>query len=472
MYKVVCDYSTLYVGSLKSLKINDTKLEMELGKAGSFEFTIYPKHPHYDSIERMKSIITVYDDSDIIFRGRDLNEDIGTEGEKHVTCEGDLSFLVDTIIVPHTYNGTLSGYFSYILELHNVRQSGYSSRTFTVGDYTAAEYTISITKTEYRSTLDILNKYIVQPTGGVLSVRYYGAIKYLDCLDPEMDAQNVSNQDIRFGENLVNIRQEARSEDVFSYIIPLGAKIEGSENRLTVASVNGGSIYLYNSVAVQKYGKIFKTVIFDEITDASTLLSQGMQYLANNYDSSYGIEVVAADLSYIKSVDSFKLGQYVNVVSAFHGISQTFIIKKLSIDLLNPASNRITVGKIQKGITDLVGGSESSATSQVEQPYLIDSGTSGIWTWAKYSDGTAECFGKINVAGASTGTAPRSWYRTASLYDATSYAYPVTFSEAPATTIQFHTRNEQGALIWSFSTSADNQRQYLPQCYLIRPTQA
>jgi hypothetical protein len=34
----------------------------------------------------------------------------------------------------------------------------------------------------------------------------------------------------------------------------------------------------------------------------------------------------------------------------------------------------------------------------------------------------------------------------------------------------FQTRNSSAALIWPFSQDASTAQEYLPQCYLIRPT--
>ena len=114
----------------------------------------------------------------------------------------------------------------------------------------------------------------------------------------------------------------------------------------------------------------------------------------------------------------------------------------------------------------------SGWTSWKEQPVILSSGTSGIWTYRTYSDGTAECFGKINCSQIAVNATLGNWHRSEALYEATAYPYPVAFSEAPSTEIMFQTRNSSAALIWPFSSSAENAKAYLPQCYLIRPVTA
>lgn len=111
----------------------------------------------------------------------------------------------------------------------------------------------------------------------------------------------------------------------------------------------------------------------------------------------------------------------------------------------------------------------STWSAWVEQPVIISSGTSGIWTYRKYSDGTAECFGKINLTSITVSAVLGNWYRSDVLYSETAYPYPISFSEAPATEMMFQTRNSSAALVWAFSSSSTYAQSYLPQCYLIRP---
>lgn len=89
MYKVYSDSHLIYSDAIESLKIIQPKMNLELNKTGSFEFVIYPQHPYYDVLRKMKSIITVYQDDFMIFRGRILNDELGFHDEKQVFCEGE-----------------------------------------------------------------------------------------------------------------------------------------------------------------------------------------------------------------------------------------------------------------------------------------------------------------------------------------------------------------------------------------------
>ena len=480
MYKVIADGNTLHDDRLETLRISNAKVTLELGKTGLFEFTIYPDHLYYNDISVMLTMITVYRDSDILFAGRVLNIKYGFFNEKQVSCEGELAFLLDSMITPHTYSTDFSGYLSYIVEKHNEQVE--STKQFAVGDITVGDFTpfYVVENLEYKSALETLNTRMVQRSGGFLNVRHVGNTRYLDLLSYDVDASNVSSQEIRLGKNLIDIQRETNSEDVFSCIIPLGAKEEGSDIRIDVKNVNSGLPYIVNSDAVAMYGRIYRQVIFDNITYPQTLYNTAVSYLAENYAGASTIEITAADLSSVESgLDSFKVGQWVKVYDNKHFSSnpQLFLIQKMSINLLNPADTKITIGKTQKGITESIQGlsdsiKDSSASSSTQQPYLTESGTTGIWTWSKFSDGTCEFFGKIPVTSEKTGSTLGNWYRSASLYEATTYPYPVQMTEAPALQMMFQTRNANGALLWVFSQDAETAQQYLPQCYLIKPTQS
>lgn len=499
MYKVTCDGKPLHDNYLQNLKIEDGELTLELGKTGAFEFTIYPNHPYYDSVRPVISVIEVYRNELSIFRGRALSVKYGFYNEKQVFCEGELAFLLDSIVPPHVYSGSFVQYLDYILDIHNAQVE--PEKQFAVGNRTVAEfYPFDVEENfEFMTSFDTISKRMAEYSGGYLQARHKYGTMYLDLLAPDMDISNVSAQKIRLGKNLLDIRKEIDGSEVFSGIVPLGAKIGDTETRVDIFGVNGGSYSITNADAVAAYGKIFKTVIFENITSPSELLSEASRYLAEKFASVNTIEITAADLSGVNpDLDSFDVGQWVEVVSGIHfNEPQTFLIRKMSIKISNPADTKIEVGRTKQGLVDRLGdvtGSISdisdsvsdalaratsavdaakSATATLEsRPYIKEAGTTGIWKWKKYSDNTCEFFGKVPVTNAAVSTALGGWYRGETLFAATDYAYPFTMTEAPALEVTFQTRNGLAAIAWVFSQDASTAQQYLPQCYLIRPTTA
>ena len=356
MYRVYCDSFLLYDDQVQGYDIFSTKLEMELNKIGSFEYTIYNTHPSFDMMKRLKSIIQVFQDDFLLFRGRILDDVQGFHNEKQVSCEGELAFLLDSIIPPHNTNTSFGAYLDYIVNLHNSQVE--TAKQFVRGSMSVADFVpYNVEETNFLTSLETLNKRMVERSGGFLQARHEYGTMYLDLLSAEVDENNVSGQTIKLGKNLIDIKRDVEGSDVFSGIVPLGAKISETEKRIDISSVNSGSYAITNANAVAIYGKIFKTVVFDNITDASTLKSEAETYLEENYAAINTVEISAVDLSSMTiGLDSFKVGQWVIVESGKHfNEKQRFLIRKMTIDLDNPTNTRIEVGRTKQGLTDNLG---------------------------------------------------------------------------------------------------------------------
>ena len=114
---------------------------------------------------------------------------------------------------------------------------------------------------------------------------------------------------------------------------------------MTITSVNNGVDYVYNQEAVDAYGWIFKVQTWDDVTEASNLLTKAKAFLNEQMQMLYSIELDAVDLATVdKTISSFHLGTQVRVTTNPHSINQLFLVKKLSINLLQPASNKMTLG--------------------------------------------------------------------------------------------------------------------------------
>lgn len=357
MYKVTCDGKTLHNDTIQSLRIINGQLTLELGKTGAFEFTIYPQHPYYDAVKPVSSIIEVHRNELSVFRGRVLTIQYGFHNEKQVFCEGELAFLLDTIVPPHAYYGSFTEYMDHVLAIHNAQVE--EAKRFVVGSVTVAEFHPFevVEDFNFSTSFETLNKRMVEPSGGYLQARHQYGTMYLDLLAPEVNISNVSMQKIRLGKNLLDLRKEVDGSEVFSGIVPLGAKIGETENRLDISSVNGGSYSITNAAAVAAYGYIFKTVIFEDITSASSLLSEARTYLSEKFASVNTVEITAADLSGLNpDLDSFDVGQWVEVVSDTHfNEPQAFLIRKISISISNPSNTKIEAGRTKQGLTDRLG---------------------------------------------------------------------------------------------------------------------
>ncbi|MGN0906255.1 MAG: phage tail spike protein [Bullifex sp.] len=315
----------------------------------------------------MKSVITVYQDNDIIFRGRVLDSREGWYKERKITCEGELAFLNDSIIRPYDYittgQITIKELFTAFIEEHNAQVDEYKrfivgNVTVEDGDTTNTENLISRSSEDYENTWNSINKKLIEPLGGYLRVRHEADGNYIDYLN---DINILAVQKIEFGKNLTDISQLVSGDEMITGIIPLGVKDEETGKRLTIESINDGMDYLVNEEQAALYGRIFQKVVWDDVTIAENLLSKAQSYLTSIGKLTNTIELKAVDISPLDSdLNSFRLGTKVRVKSAPHGIDEILMIEKLTIDLMKPESNKITLGGSKSTFTEQTGTSSSA----------------------------------------------------------------------------------------------------------------
>lgn len=356
MYKVICNGHTLHDDTLSSLRIDNATVELELGKTGSFNFTIHANHPYYDAVEVMSSRVSVYRNDAVVFSGRVFKIEYGFYNEKQVACEGDLAYLLDTLIPPTAFYGSFTEYFEHIVNVHNSQVD--SSKQFAVGDMTVGEfYPYEVVTSDYSRTWDEIQSKIMNRVSGYLQARYENGVRYLDVLSSSASISNVSSQSIDFGKNLIDIKRDVDGSEVFSAIIPLGDEVDGA--RVNIESVNNWIPYVTNAEAVSKYGLIYRVVTFDGITNPQTLKIVAENYMRENYMEISNIEITVADLSAVcTSLDSFTPGQWVNVNSKHHFPSNPnlFLVKNVSIGISNPTQTKISIGRMKRGLSASLAG--------------------------------------------------------------------------------------------------------------------
>lgn len=354
MYTVILDGNTLHDIRFEDLTINNANLTLEVNKAGAFDFTIYPSHPLYGSIKKLKSIVELYQDGVLLFRGRVLNDTLRFDKSKDILCEGDLAYFNDSILRPYNFNGSIEDYLTMMIDSHNAQVE--EDKQFVLGNVTVTDpndYIVRSNANHTKTWEEIKNK-LIDNLGGYIIIRRVDEMNYLDYLE---DSTYMSTQTIELGQNLLDVIKDTRADDIVTALIPLGAKLEDedgneTDERLTIESVNDGLDYIYDEDAVTEYGYIFDTVTYDDVTVASNLLTKGQQDLAIKVNLGVNVELKAIDLSMITDVDEIRLFEYVQVTSQPHDIDTMALITKLSIDLLNPQNNTLTFGFNYQTLTD------------------------------------------------------------------------------------------------------------------------
>lgn len=378
MYKIYADNTLIYDSTLDDYKIGKGSITLETNKSGSFVFSVYPDHFFYDSFIKLKTVITVYKSNKIVFRGRVLDDVSDYWNNKVLTCEGELGFLQDSLIRPFTFTGTPAQLFKKFVSDHNAQVDEF--KRFKVGKITVVDPNnyIARSNSAYESTLSNLNSRLIEDSlGGYFYITHgEDGTEETPTLNYLADFTTVSSQKIEFGVNLKNYTKTVKANDIATAIIPLGADIDDGDadtedKKLTIASVNGGKDYLYDEAAVALYGWIFKTVEYSDVTVASNLKAKGEAYLKSVINQNITIELTAIDLHLIdKSIESFKIGDYIQVVSAPHKFNSTLLCNKLSLDLLKPENDSLTLGYTYSTFTERTN---KAAVSVAKIPVLQSS---------------------------------------------------------------------------------------------------
>lgn len=343
VYTVYCDGKLLFDPRVDELVIFDKKIALEVNKTGSFDFKIYPSHPMYAIIKRLKSSIEVYQDAHMVFRGRVLDDVQDFNNAKDVICEGDLAFLNDGIVRPYTYSGSVSGFLSYILMEYNAQVE--ETKRFVLGSVTVTDPNDYITRSSITaaSAWDVVNDKLIKLLGGYIRIRRADGINHVDYLE---DSTMQSLQEIKLGENLLDLNKEIKGQDIVTALIPYGAKLgNDTDERLTIAAVNGGIDYVFNQEAVDAYGWIFATKTWDDVTVGDNLLTKAAAELASRINLNVSLDVSAIDLSMTDDqIDKLRFFEYVKVNSPAHQLNEFMLVQKLTIDMDNPQNNKLTLG--------------------------------------------------------------------------------------------------------------------------------
>ena len=346
------------------LVLFNPKLTLEIGKAGALEFDIPPNNPFYDRMNQLTTEVTVDMDDEEIFHGRVLSSERVFSNLRHVYCEGDLSYLIDSVQKGVQYNGTTHDLFNRIIANHNARVN--PAKRFTVGTVNIEDRPIVLVGQsdgddintgsinykqiaidsivgEWNNSFDYIQTCLIDYCGGYLRTRRSNGVLYIDLL---ADYGNDAVQPIELGRNLLDLTSEISVEDLFTVLIPLG------DDNLTIAGVNGGSDELVDSSAVAKYGRIVRTHVFNNVTSAATLLENARRYMATSINVPRTINVRAVDLHLInKTIPAIKIGDKVEITSFVHEVNDVLTCTKIEYDLERPENNNYTFGNPKQTLT-------------------------------------------------------------------------------------------------------------------------
>lgn len=361
------------------------RLRMEINSPGSLSISVpynnrrladaYPPIQLNDlaTLEMLRQDGTVAQ----AFRGRVRR--IVQDRSRSVTieAEGLVSALHDSVIPPFAFpddfladpayqtaaaSGNVVRYLlNWLLTQHNA-QARAQDRVY-IGDVTVTDPNnyIARSTTSYMSTMDVIQSRLLDSAlGGMYVARYTRGVTYLDYLSGYDSSGEADRQQIRYGDNLIDIEVEQDVDELYTDIIPVGA--EG----ITIASLPDGDLSqglvksgdrIYNPAARTLYGQVARVVQWPDVTVAANLRTKASAALLEAQPIRL-ISVTASDKGVTDDdIDLLTVGETNLVTSPAHGLTgASFGVASVERDILRPGETRVSLGRVAPTQTAAVSG--------------------------------------------------------------------------------------------------------------------
>lgn len=342
---------------LYSTAANDDKsalispqVKAEIGKAGSLTFTILPTHPMYNDLQPFKTFMRVTIDGNEIFYGRVLDVSRDMYNQKNITCEGDLTFLMDSICTPGDYNKTPSEMLSQIISWHNAMVEG--AKKFTLGTISEnigmRNNTVKFDVSNYTTNSDLLETELIGYYGGYIRTRANPNQNGRRIIDWIQERDYSSNQVIEYGSQMLDLTNNEAANDLFTVLLAVGDgnSKDGSSYDFPTQKIYVDDV-IPGSNATATYGLITHVESFSGISDTDDLQRLGEEYIRNHYDP-YPTEltVKAIDLHMLEpnEVETIKVGDTVKIQSTPHNLSKRLMCVSIDYDLESPENTSYVFG--------------------------------------------------------------------------------------------------------------------------------
>lgn len=446
------------------------KLTREVSKGGSLVFTMPRDHPQYEMLQKMSTVVAVMQDGEEIWRGRILNHESDWYNRRVIYCEGALSYFNDSCITPFNYEGTLKEFLSNLITEHN-KQVQVQMKQFELGTVTAALGDLKIkfgdadkygVGEDYGSIWEIIDKLVLKTFGGYAYCTFdkETGLNVLNYCDQSFEKDRQTNQEIRYGVNLLDLTEKTDTNDLFTRIYPMGNKhtVKTSkwyykllwwkkdletehEERWSITDTDTATIQKYlpagysyslkegwiqNDAAVAKFGIVSK-IREQDADSANDTFAAGVQDLQQNYAmvTSYTIRAVdLVDAGY--SMDRLTFASFAHIISEPHSVDAIMLCTKLVEPMDRPDKKEYTFGMTRRTLTDRQVANlgrtnlleEQAATSSNSSGNLLDQLTNTNKNLSDYkttNDAAVKKVGQAAADAAKTATNYLSFSESAGL---------------------------------------------------------
>lgn len=384
LIQVYADDQLVYDNRHDDYKLLTLKSTAGLNKGGTATITMPPNHPTYNAFTGCRTVVEIYKDRKLTWRGRALYPTDDFLKRRAVTCEGERCFLRDATMRPYIYQDAPAAIFEHVLTLYNAQVEAFKQFKLGTCDVTDVNNYVRLESSSAEQVSDTIDK-LVERCGGYIT--FTTDTEGARCINWVTELNYANNQAIEFGENLLDYSRTDANTDLVTVVIPYGAQIEsedGMESRVTIESVNDGLDFLQDDEAVALRGVISRPVYWDDVTEPANLLRKAQQYLNERKNAITSLTLTAFDLAALdQNFDTFQVGDLVKVRSVPHGVDDYFLLEDREEDYLNPSAGSITLGKELSSLTgaDVAGDRQTAnelnrVTQNIRAEYKLNTAAS------------------------------------------------------------------------------------------------
>lgn len=390
MYQIIeYDYPTSTTGHvvfnpMTDDHIIDGKLELIESEVDRLTLTVNQKNYLFGNVRPLQTHIEVYQDNSLLFRGRalDMTRKMKDSGQfvQSFVFESIQNYLLDT---PQYWkkvqDTTPKEFFQKLIDFHNSSTESYKNFTVRTVDVTNSTDNVYRYIEDGASTWDTIKDKLISRLGGYIRIERVDGVNYIDYLqNPGKD--HPDDTPIQIAKNLQSASVNIDPTEVITQLVPLGATIEdentdapdanASRPRVDIKSVNDGKDYIDIPTMRAEFGRIRKSVTWDDIHEPAILLTRAKQWIAKQAAAKESWTIEALELP---QFESFKVSDSYMLINPYVSSEQLLRITAKTIDFANPNKSSLTIADKQVALSQYLNENNNAANQVKKLRSLVES---------------------------------------------------------------------------------------------------
>lgn len=317
------------------LSIYDSELHEVIGEPGTFKFSISKQNKHYPEI-KMHSVICVYKNNTLFWRGYITEFDKDVWGNLRVVCVEDIAIIYNIVwyyLSSSSTNVTAKTrnfIFDQVLTELRTRYPALNIVTGNLSPDSTPTRRFMKGAFNYWNMGELVDTY--KGSDCFLNVRRENGNSYLDSIT--IDQFGNSNQTITFGENLLDYAETVKTNEFYNYLY-LEASYTQDDGKIISENLK-----FINQESIDKYGRYDALVELTTEDDYYNRRSIGTNLVDTHCQINYAITVTALDLSLLNAnVDGLSKGDLVHVIAEPYDVDMYYRIVEVTTYLQEPEKN-------------------------------------------------------------------------------------------------------------------------------------